>query len=196
MSVSIYDDEIDQPERIDDKSAQVDAASGKLSFSVATRNAFFTRVSDQLAKKLPEAHSEFSARPMFNLMKVAYANERVHYEVAIDLNHHTLEIALHFEDGPISTLGYLMYLDKRIVELKHELGHEIELERWTASWGRLYELWPLEKIDRPVADRVAARLSEYIITLQPLVEASGIAPERSGQPPDPRRDRWHRSSRP
>jgi hypothetical protein len=175
--------------------AETETTTGKLSFSVATRNAFFNRVSSQLAKRVPEQHREFTARPMFNLMKVAYANERVHYEVAIDLNHQVLEIALHFEDGPISTLAYLTYLDRRIVELKHDLGHEIELERWTASWGRVYELWPLEKIDQPVADRVAARLADYVVTLQPLIESSGIAPERSVQPATAMRDRWRRTSR-
>ena len=178
------------------EAASESTATGKLSFSVATRNAFFNRVSSQLANRLPEQHSGFTARPMFNLMKVAFANERVHYEVAIDLNHQVLEIALHFEDGPVSTLAYLAYLDRRIVELKHDLGHEIELERWTASWGRVYELWPLEKIDQSVADRVAARLAEYIVTLQPLIESSDIAPERSAQPVPAMRDRWRRTSRP
>jgi hypothetical protein len=131
---------------------------------------------------------------MFNLMKIAYANDRVHYEVAIDNGRRLLEIALHFEDGPLSTLAYLTLLDRRIVELKHQLGHEIELERWTVSWGRLYELWPLETLDRPVADRVAARLTDYINTLQPLIDASDIPPERSAQPPGQRRDRWRRAA--
>src|SRR5687767_6638763 len=154
----------------------------RLSFSVATRNEFFRRVTDQLSRRLPPEHAEFTARPMFNLMKVAYANERVHYEIAIDVHRKLLEVALHFEDGPASSLAYLHFFDSRILELKHVLGHEIELERWTVSWARIYELWPLEFLDRAMADRVAARLTSYITTLQPLVDAALVPPERSAQP--------------
>lgn len=151
----------------------------KRSFSVATRDDFFARVTTQLKRSVPVELNDFTARPMFIQMKIAYANERVHYEVGIDLHLPALEIALHFEDGPASTLRYLAFFDQRIVELKEQLGHQIEIERWTASWGRIYELWPLDTLDRGVADRVAARLAEYISTLQPLLDASGIHPETS-----------------
>jgi hypothetical protein len=149
----------------------------KRSFSVAAREDFFARVTTQLKKLLPPDLNDFTARPMFIQMKVAYANERVHYEVGIDVHLPAIEIALHFEDGPASTLQYLAYFDRQIVELKEVLGHEIELERWTNSWGRIYELWPLDTLDRSVADRVAKRLAEYIATLQPHVNASKIRPE-------------------
>ena len=69
-----------------------------------------------------------------------------------------IEVGLHFEDGPVSTAAYLAYFDAHIVERKHELGPELELERWTPSWGRIYELVPLTRLDgRPGrADRPAA----------------------------------------
>jgi hypothetical protein len=170
------------------------AAAPKLTFSMKTRDAFFARVTTQLRSQLPAEYASFTARPMFNLMKIAFDNERVHYEVAFDNVRRSLEIALHFEDGPVSTVAYLRYMDQRIVELKHVMGHEIELERWTLTWGRIYEIWPLESLDRPVADRVATRLTTYITTLQPLVLASGIAPERSAQPAQPR-GHWKRTAR-
>lgn len=186
----------DHMETPGDRAQRYAASSGdRPSFSVASRNAFFNRIAAQLANHLPPAHSRFTARPLFNLMKVAYANERIHYEIAIDLEHRAIEVALHFEDGPVSTLAYLAYLDDRILELKHLLGHQIELERWTASWGRLYELWPLDTLDQAAADRIALRLAEYIRTLQPLVDASGIRPERSAESRGERRGRWRRSSR-
>lgn len=154
----------------------------RLSFSVAQRYAFFGRVVERTRQYLPPELAAFSARPAFHLVKLAYGNERIHYEVAVDNSRRLLEIALHFEDGPISTLAYLRWFDPQIVELKDLLGPEIELERWTMSWGRLYELWPLESLARPVADRVAVRLGTYITTLQPRVEEAGITPERSAQP--------------
>jgi len=166
----------------------------RLSFNMATRNAFFKQISAQLSRRLPDDLREFSARPYFNIMKIVYANERVHYEIAFDIHRRTLEIALHFEDGPVSTLAYLAYFDKRILELKHMLGHQIELERWTVSWGRIYELWPFDNLDKPSAERVAARLAEYVETLQPLLNECGILPERSAQPAGPPRERWRRKS--
>jgi hypothetical protein len=172
-------DELEQKDQEPQRPARTDGP--KRSFSVAARDDFFARIAAQLKQRLPPELNDFTARPMFIQMKVAYSNERVHYEVGIDVHLPAIEIALHFEDGPASTLQYLAHLDKQIVELKDLLGHEVELERWTASWGRIYELWPLDTLDRPVADRVAARLAEYIVTLQPLIEASNIRPERSAQ---------------
>ena len=169
--------------------------SNKLTFSMKTRDAFFARVTKQLKAQMPIELAEFKARPMFNLMKVAYDNDRVHYEVAFDVTRRTLEIALHFEDGPLSTARYLRYFDQRILELKHVLGYEIELERWTLSWGRVYEILPLESLDPPVADRVAARLANYISILQPLVIEAGIEPERSAQPVEHRQGHWKRSAK-
>jgi hypothetical protein len=170
------------------------SSTGRLSFSVATRDAFYRQVSSQLSSRLPDELAGFTARPMFNLMKVSYANERVHYEIAVDIHRKTIELALHFEDGPISTLAYLQYFDHHILELKHQLGHQIELERWTVSWGRIYELWPLEKLDHATADRVASRLAAYISLLQPMLDAAEIPPERSALPQQPHRDRWPRSA--
>src|SRR5262249_15218653 len=94
----------------------------------------------------------------------------------------SLEIGLHFEDGPASTLAYLDHFGHQIVELKHLLGSEIELERWTVSWGRIYELWPLESLSRTTADQTAARLATYVTTLQPRLLAASVAPERSANP--------------
>jgi hypothetical protein len=162
-------------------SEPVSFESARLSFPMKVRDSFFARVTSSLRAGLPPELARFKARPMFNLMKVAYANERVHYEVAFDIERRLLEIALHFEDGPVSTSAYLHLLDRQIVEIKHELGHEVELERWTATWGRLYEIWQLTTLDRDVADRVAERLAAYITLLQPLIEEAGIAPERSAE---------------
>jgi hypothetical protein len=164
-----------------ERPAQTRSDGPKRSFSVAQREDFFARVAAQLKRSLPPGLDDFSARPMFIQMKVAYANERVHYEIGIDIHLPAIEIALHFEDGPASTLQYLAYFDRLIVELKETLGHQIELERWTNSWGRIYELWPLETLDRPEAERVAKRLAEYIATLQPHVDASKIRPENAAK---------------
>lgn len=153
--------------------------AARVSISMPARDAFYGRVAERTRSLLSPELRSFTARPMFNIMKFAYDNERVHYEIVLDVTRRWIEIALHFEDGPASTLQYLRLFDSRIVELKDDLGPEIELERWTQSWGRIYELWPLTGVDRALADSVAERLAAYITTLQPILDQSGIKPERA-----------------
>lgn len=143
-----------------------------------TRRAFFAGVADGVRTELPPELAGFRHVAHAQLLKVYYANERVHYEVWADSHRGTIEIGLHFEDGPASTANYLAYFDAYIVELKHLLGTSLELEQWTPSWGHLYELLPLTTLDAPLVERVASRLAQLIATLQPLVDAAAVAPER------------------
>lgn len=151
-----------------------------------TRRDFFAAVVERLRVLLPSDLADFAHRANMNLVKVYYGNERIHYEVWTDGARGTIEFGLHFEDGPLSTAAYLAHFDQHIVELKHALGPQLELERWTASWGHLFELAPLTKLTAATVDRTAHRLAALITTLQPLVEAAGIASERSVQPTESR----------
>jgi len=151
-----------------------------------SRRDFFDETVERLRPLLPTDLAGFRPKANPILLKLEFGNERVHYEVAPDGARARLEVGLHFEDGPVSTAAYLAWFGRHIVELKHELGAEVELERWTASWGRLYELHPLGRLDSAAAERTAGRLAAFIVALQPLVEAAGIAPERSAAPSEQR----------
>ena len=150
------------------------------------RREFFAEVVDRLRAHLPEPFLGFQHRATMSQVKVSYGNERVHYEVWTDGQRGQMEVGLHFEDGPVSTAAYLSFFDAHIVELKHDLGPQLELERWTPSWGHLYELAPLSALDDAVAERVARRLAALIAALQPLVEAAAIPPERAAVAAEPR----------
>ena len=153
------------------------------------RRDFFAAIVAEVRKDLPAELTEFRHRANPMLLKIDYGNERVHYEVWTDGARSRVEIGLHFEDGPASTLAYLAYFDARIVEIKHTLGPEVELERWTASWGHLFESVPLGRLDRGFARIVATRLTAQIACLQPLVtEAAVPAGERTVTPGA--RGRW------
>lgn len=160
-----------------------------------TRHDFFAEVVTGLRAFLPEAYRDFRHRSNPLLLKVDYGNPRVHYEVWCDSEKEILGIGLHFEDGPVSTEAYLAFFDQHILEIKHILGTEVELERWTASWGHLYEHRALEQLSEDLANLIAARLGEMIKLLQPLVEAAGVAPERSAEPVEGRRGPWRRFAR-
>jgi len=155
-----------------------------------TRRDFFQDLVDELRSTLPESLSNFHLRQTANLIKIFYSNERVHFEVWVNGARGTLEVGLHFEDGLESTEAYLSFFDDRIVELKHRLGASVELERWTPSWGHLYEVAPLPRLEPPLVQRTGQRLSVLISVLQPLVEQAGIAPERPGHNRQPAGGPW------
>ncbi len=144
-----------------------------------SRRDFFDESVERLRPLLRPELAGFRPKTNPMLLKLDFGNERVHYEVAPDGGRGQLEVGLHFEDGPVSTAAYLAWFGRHIVELKHELGAEVELERWTASWGRVYELHPLGRLDAAAAARTAGRLAAFIGALQPLVDAAAVAPERS-----------------
>ena len=148
------------------------------------RREFFVAIVGTLREALPAELSEFRHRANPLLLKIDYGNERVHYEVWPDAARGHVEVGLHFEDGPASTAAYLAFFDARIVEIKHQLGDRIELERWTASWGHLFEVHQLGPLDRRYAALISQRLAAQIAILQPMVREAGVPPaqheERSG----------------
>src|SRR5215210_4013322 len=149
--------------------------------SAMTRHDFFAEVVAGLRANLPEAYRDFRDRANPLLLKIDFGNPRVHYEVWCDAEKNILGVGLHFEDGPISTDAYLAYFDRHIVEIKHILGTEVELERWTATWGHLYEHRELRPLTDEVAAEVASRLARLIDVLQPLVVSAAVPPERSAE---------------
>jgi hypothetical protein len=128
------------------------------------------------------------------LLKLDYGNDRIHYEVWTDGARGRVEIGLHFEDGPASTMSYLTFFDQRIVEIKHLLGPQIELERWTTSWGHLFESEQLGRLDPRFAETVARRLAAHIAILQPMVEEAAIPPAQRDVAPG-ERGPWRRRAR-
>lgn len=160
--------------------AQADLAERDPEAQPVSRAAFFELILAELRQRLPRELAQPRTKQFGPLLKVFYAHERIHYEVALDSRLGHIEIGLHCEDGPASTLAFLHFFDQRIVELKHILGTAIELERWTMSWGRIFDLWPLTRLDTTTARAVGERLAVLICTLEPLVAEAGIGPDSAG----------------
>ncbi|HZG66386.1 MAG TPA: hypothetical protein VEZ12_06560 [Herpetosiphonaceae bacterium] len=159
-----------------------------------TRRDFFAVIVADARAALPAELADFHHRANSMLLKLDYGHDRIHYEVWADGLRGRLEIGLHFEDGQTSTAAYLAYFDARIVEIKHLLGPQIELERWTASWGHLFESEPLARLDRHFAEIVARRLAAQIAVLQPMVEEAAVPREVRDATPESR-GRWRRRAR-
>ena len=157
-----------------------------------SRRAFFDQVVACLRTRLPPEWSGFRSRQYANLLKVHYGNEGVHYEVWVDARREQLEVGLHFEDGPVSTAAYLRHFDAVIVQVKHELGAEVDLERWTTSWGRIAQQYALMPLSPDLAERVADRLAAMIRTLEPHVRNAEVPAERGTATIEASRGRWRR----
>ncbi len=155
-----------------------------------SRRDFFDEVVEILRESVGDEHAAFRHRANPMMLKIDFGNDRIHYEVWPDSARNHIEVGLHFEDGPVSTAAYLAYFDARIVEIKHQLGAEIELERWTVSWGHLYETVALARLDRGFARQIAERLARLITVLQPLVEEAAVPAEPRGPGTAAGRGRW------
>lgn len=144
-------------------------AAGRV--AVLTRRDFFSAVAETVRASFPDRERRLETRQTMNLLKLHYgANYRVHYEAWIAAERGWLELGLHFEDGPASTERLLAHFDRYILEIKHQLGVEAELERWTQSWGHLFEMHRLEPLTAEFATRIGERVARYICVLQPLLD--------------------------
>jgi hypothetical protein len=139
-----------------------------------TRREFFAAVRDRLQVRLPSEFQGIRFQTSHRQMKLYYQHYKLHYEVWTNGRDQHIEIGLHFEEGPESTEALIQFFDRHIVEIKHELGPQIELERWTNSWGRIFQLLPYQPLTEGLAVDVGDRLRDMIVHLQPLLdEASG-----------------------
>lgn len=135
------------------------------------RREFFSALREGTRAGLPESMHAFEHRATMNLLKIHYgANYRVHYEAMISTESGFAEVGLHFEDGPQSTGRLLEHFDQYIVEIKHGLGERCELERWTKSWGHIFEVYPLEPLTPSYVEQISGRLAQMIIVLQPILD--------------------------
>ncbi len=134
-----------------------------------TRRDFFHDVLTALRGRLPGELVNVRIAQAQHLLKVYYAEPRIHYEVWVNGRDRHIEIGFHFEDGPESTQQLLLWLDRHILELKHKLGPDTELERWTPGWGHLYQHLPYQPLTEALADDIACRLAHFIVVTEPLV---------------------------
>jgi hypothetical protein len=149
------------------------------------RSAFFQDIARYLRAELPPELRGFELRQTPFLMKLYYQNERVHFEVWVDSLRQQIEIGLDFEDGAASTAAYLAYFDGHIVEIKEQIGPEVELERWTRTWGHFVEVYPIAPLNPERAIMIADRMVIFMTVLQPLIEEANVAAGELSAAPRP-----------
>ncbi len=122
--------------------------------------------------KLPGQWQNFKTNVRPWLVQLAYADPLLHYEVVtLGERRGVLEIGLHFESrNPAVNARLLEGFMRHLFEIKAELGDSFEAERWDKGWTKVYETIPLEAFSEAYLDRVAARLAQVIVALQPIFE--------------------------
>ena len=122
--------------------------------------------------KLPKQLQGFKTQTRPWLVQLSYADPLLHYEVAtLGARRGILEIGLHFESRiPAVNARLLDGFLRHLVEIKAELGDSFEAEAWDKGWTKVYETIPLETFDEAYVDRVAGRLAQVIVVLQPILE--------------------------
>src|SRR5256884_7718132 len=131
---------------------------------------FFTALRKDLKSRLPASLRDFrTTRGRGRLMKLHYGEPAFHYEAWHHMGAGRLELGLHFESSAVDNQAAFDFFRSRMVEVKAGLPRA-ELEPWDRGWARLYETVPAARLDDEVVRRGVACLTEYIITLQPLLD--------------------------
>ena len=122
--------------------------------------------------KLPAELQAFKVARRSWLVQLYYADPHIHYEVVtLGIKRRELEIGLHFESRNSAVnerllAGFTRYL----LEIKAELGAGFEAEMWDRGWTKVYETIPMETFDAAYVDRVAMRLAQVMIVMQPILK--------------------------
>lgn len=135
-------------------------------------------VRDQVIARLPKDLQDVNHRIRSVWLQLHYHSPKVHYEVWLARKNERIEIGLHFEGPKEFSYLWAERIAPYMPEIQARLGPTVELEEWTSSWTRLHQTLPYDPLSEPLAEEVAARLSDTIITLQPIVER-----ERGDIPP-------------
>lgn len=94
-----------------------------------------------------------------------------HYEVArVPLRlGEKLELGLHFESkNPADNLRLLDGFAACMIEIKAELGADVEAEPWDRGWTKVYETKALDIYSASYVHTVAQRLAKMITVLHPV----------------------------
>lgn len=131
---------------------------------------FMPLVLDRTIERLPAGLRDAKSRIHSVWLQLHYHTPRVHYEVWLARRIERIEIGLHFEGPREFSYLWAERIAPYMPEIQASLGPAVELEEWTASWTRLHQTLPYDPLSGPLAEEVASRLADTIITLQPIVE--------------------------
>jgi hypothetical protein len=122
--------------------------------------------------KLPREPQNFKVATRSWLVQLYYTDPLLHYEVVtLGVKRGQLELGLHFESRNAALNARLLDgMTRHLIEIKAELGDGFEAEMWDRGWTKIYETFSMETFDAAYVDRVAAKLAQVIVVMQPILE--------------------------
>jgi hypothetical protein len=105
-----------------------------------------------------------------SMLQVGCGWPGLHYEAWLQRGREQIELGLHFEASQDFNARMLRAFAPEMLDIRHELGPEFELEQWTERWGRIHCYLPYTTVDVALIDRVAERMLAMIECLQPRLE--------------------------
>ena len=134
---------------------------------------FFAAIPAATRSRLPKRLQSFKVNRRSWLVQLYYANPLLHYEVwNLGERRNRLELGLHFESrDPDENSRLLRGFQSHLFEVKAELGESFEAEAWDKGWTKVYQLILREPFVEDYVDRVASRLAQMIVVMQPIFES-------------------------
>lgn len=143
-------------------------------FEMKTKE-FLETLPELVRAQLPPELNDFQVHSrVTSLTKFYYGRAAVHYEVAVQKRHHTLEVGLHFEGDAETNFRHLALLQSLSRDIHSSLGKDIEIEEWVRGWTRAYELLPLEPLTDDFLIEVSFKMSGMIRALEPLLRSEPL----------------------
>ena len=143
--------------------------------SVMKTKEFLETLPELVRAQLPPELGEIHVHPrVTSLTKFYYERATLHYEVAVQKRHNTVEVGLHFEGEPESNFRHLELLQSLAPDIRSSLGESIQIEEWVRGWTRAYELIPLEPLTDDFLVEVSFKLSGMIRTLEPMLRSEPL----------------------
>lgn len=133
-------------------------------------NDFLRAVIQESRKLLPPQLQNFDGRSRFTLIQIYFNKRSIHYEVWIRGGVKLIEIGLHCESDSETNSRLLQFFRTRELEIRGELGTQVECERWTKSWTRVHQVIQYRSLDDALVSRVARELANMISVLQPMLD--------------------------
>jgi hypothetical protein len=150
---------------------------------------------DTVAALPPDLAASCTHRVRFVWFWLHFHSAKVHYEVWLTRKTNRIEIGLHFEGPRDFSYRWAELMAPHMPEIQAQLGPQIEIEEWTASWARIHQTLPYDPPSPALAGEIAGRLAQMITVCQPIIESEreNVPAALEAEEPKPRgRGRFHR----
>jgi hypothetical protein len=131
--------------------------------------ALFRGIPPLLSSDLPADLRAFEWNAISWQAKAWYGNRALHYEIWVRHSAKIVELGLHFEADALTNARLLGAFRMHAKQVKRGLGPDARIEEWDKGWTRVWEPFPLQKLESAYAERIQTRFVDYVRVLEPIL---------------------------